>query len=298
MSQAFDVIQFDSREHWLELRRLGLGGSDAPAVLNSSPWSSAVSVFADKVLGEQRSGEFMGVEGDSEPMYWGRTLEPVILEHYRQETQRQAFIDGRLLRSKEHPFMQVTLDGIQRGPENEVGFVEVKNTRFWLKDGVPEHYWIQMQHQFAVTGWKWGTFAVLVMGSEFYWCDVARDDDFIDKTLVPAERALWERIQNRGPTPSPDASQATLDALKRIYPKDDGETVELDGDFVVMDLDRQAIAAELSALKEQQRGIDNAIKAKLGDATSGVLPSGRTYTWKARKDGVRVLRAPKPEEVV
>ncbi len=289
MGEAFDVIgHSDDRAEWLELRRQGIGGSDAAGVLGVSPWSSPVSVFADKVIGEE--------DRDSEPMYWGRTLEPVILQHYAQETEREVQGDGRLLRSREFPCMQVTLDGLQVGPDGETGFLEVKNTRFHLKDGVPEHYWIQMQHQFAVTGWRWGSFAVLVAGSEFYWCDVPRDDDFIDGTLIPAELDFWDRVKAGGPTPPADASDATLEALKRIYPKDDGETVALDGDLLLADAARQGFADIIKSTKEQLQGIDNRFKAAIGDATAGVLPNGRTYTWKARKDGVRTFRAPKPEE--
>jgi len=285
----FDVVgHSEDRESWLELRREGIGGSDAAGVLGVSPWSSPVSVFADKVLGSDNK--------DSEPMYWGRTLEPVILEHYARETEREVTSDGRLLRSKEYPCMQVTLDGRQSGPAGERGFVEVKNTRFHLKDGVPQHYWIQMQHQFAVTGWRWGTFAVLVMGAEFYWKDVARDDDFIDGTLIPAELDFWDRVQAGGPTPPADASDATLEALKRIYPSDDGETVTLDGEFLDDDIQRQKCAAIVAEGKGHLQSIDNRIKAAIGDATYGLLPNGRQYAWKARKDGVRVFRAPKPEE--
>lgn len=285
----FDAIgHSDDRAAWLGLRREGIGGSDAAGVLGVSPWSSPVSVFADKVLGEE--------DRDSEPMYWGRTLEPVILAHYAKETGREVQGDGRLLRSREHPFMQVTLDGIQAGPDGETGFLEVKNTRFHLRDGVPEHYWIQMQHQFAVTGYSWGSFAVLVAGSEFYWCDVPRDQEFITGTLIPAERAFWERVIAKGPTPPADASDATLAALKRIYPDDDGGTVQLDGEYLDDDIERQRIVPQLADLKAQQQGIDNRFKAAIGEASTGVLPNGRKYTYKARKDGVRVFRAPKPEE--
>lgn len=288
MAAAFEVIPFETREEWLELRRLGIGGSDAAGVLGVSPFSSPVSVFADKVLGSD--------DKDNEQMYWGRTLEPVILAHYGRETGREVRADGRLLRSREWPFMQVTLDGLQSCPERGEGFVEVKNKRFPDGAGVPEHEWIQVQHQYAVTGLAWGSYAQLCTGCAFFWIDVPRDDQFILETLVPACRAMWERVEARGPTPSPDASQATLDALNRIYPKDDGETIELGGDFLDVDMERQRIAAELADLEQRKLGIDNAIRAKLGDATTGVLPNGRKYTWKARKDGVRVLRAPKAEE--
>ena len=285
---AYEVIcHSEDRDEWLKARRLGIGGSDAAAVLGVSPFASPVSLFADKVMGE--------VQEETEPMEWGKLLEPVILAKFGRETERETHGDGRLLRSTQHPFMQVTLDGLWTLPERE-GFVEVKNTRWHLRDGVPEWYWIQIQHQFAVTGMKHGSFAALVMGSEFYWSDVLRDDEFINETLIPQERAFWERVQNGGPTPAPDASEATRKALARIYSQPTGESIELPGDFIADDLRRQEIVQQLSALSTEQQGIDNGIKAALEDAVEGILPNGRTYTWKPRKDGVRVFRAPKVEE--
>lgn len=287
IDERFETIgHSDNREEWLELRRLGIGGSDAAGVLGVSPWSSAVSVFVDKVLGSD--------DADNEVMYWGRTLEAIILKHYAKETGREVQGDGRLLRSLIHPCMQVTLDGLQCSPAGN-GFVEVKNKRFPITE-VPRHDWIQMQHQFAVTDWQWGSYAALCSGSSFYWCDVERDNDFIDGTLIPAELDFWERVQAGGPTPPADASDATLEALKRFYPEPNGETVALDGEFLDDDQGRQAIAKQLAFTKSLIQGIDNRIKAAMGDATYGVLPNGRTYSWKARKDGVRVFRAPKPEE--
>lgn len=287
IDERFEVIgHSNDRAGWLELRREGVGGSDAAGVLGVSPWSSAVSVFVDKVLG--------GDDADNEAMYWGRTLEPTILDHYAKETGRTVTGDGRLLRSLVHPCMQVTLDGLQCSLGDE-GFVEVKNKRFDITE-IPRHDWIQMQHQFAVTDWQWGSYAALCSGSSFYWCDVERDNDFIDGTLIPAVLDFWDRVQAGGPTPPADASDATLAALKRIYPEDDGATIALDGEYLFDDTKRQSFAEMLKDAKNQIQGIDNRIKAAMGDATYGVLPNGRTYSWKARKDGVRVFRAPKPEE--
>ncbi len=287
IDERFETIgHSDNREEWLELRRLGIGGSDAAGVLSVSPWSSAVSVFVDKVMG--------GDDADNEAMYWGRTLESIILSHYAKETGREVMGDGRLLRSLTHPCMQVTLDGVQCSPAGD-GFVEVKNKRFPITE-VPRHDWIQMQHQFAVTDWQWGSYAALCSGSSFYWCDVERDNDFIDGTLIPAVLDFWERVQAGGPTPSADASDATLEALKRFYPEPNGDTVPLAGELLEDDVQRQISAEIVSQSKDYIQGIDNRIKAAMGDATYGVLPNGRTYSWKARKDGVRVFRAPKSEE--
>lgn len=287
---GFEVVCSSSdRAMWLDHRRSGIGGSDAAGVLGRSPWSSPVSVFADKLLGDEKE--------DTEMMYWGRQLEPAILWHYAVETGRRATPAGQLLRNLERPWQIVTLDGEQwQDGREDPGFLEVKNTRWPIKGGVPEHYWIQMQHQFSVTGYEWGSFAVLVGGSEFFWCDVERDDDFIDNILIPAEECFWKLVEARGPTPDPDASEATTKALKRLFPGDNGKTIQLPPEFMDMDFQREGISEQIKELKEEKTGIDNAIKHALEEVSTGLLLDGRSYTFKADKNGKRTLRAPKPAE--
>jgi len=36
------------REQWLELRRQGIGGSDAAAILGMNPWKSPMDVWLEK----------------------------------------------------------------------------------------------------------------------------------------------------------------------------------------------------------------------------------------------------------
>ena len=38
-----------SRGQWLQARRRGIGGSDAPALMGASPWATPLSVYADKM---------------------------------------------------------------------------------------------------------------------------------------------------------------------------------------------------------------------------------------------------------
>lgn len=297
----FEVIyDGDDRNEWLQLRREGIGASDAAGVLGVGRpnWSSPVSVFTDKLLPVEEEEE-----GGKEWLYWGKRLEPIIIEQFGIETGRTVEPDGALLRSKKHPFMQCTLDARQwdtSGHSSDIFPVldwcplEVKNSRFPITE-IPHDYWVQMQHQLAVTGCGQGAFAVLIMGSQFFWADVPRDDEFIDSVLLPTCEAFWKVVENRGPTPPIDATKATLDAIKRRFPNDFGTSIALDGVYTDLTLKRENIQDEIKALKAQQQDIDNKIKYAIGDNSFGVLPNGRKYTYKANKKGVRSLRAPTVE---
>jgi predicted phage-related endonuclease len=43
------VDQTDARAAWLEERKKGIGGSDAPAVCGVDPWRDALTVWSQKV---------------------------------------------------------------------------------------------------------------------------------------------------------------------------------------------------------------------------------------------------------
>ena len=38
-----------SHEQWLELRRTGIGGSDAPTIVGVNPYSSRYALYLDKI---------------------------------------------------------------------------------------------------------------------------------------------------------------------------------------------------------------------------------------------------------
>lgn len=294
MSEAAYSILGSShdRKSWLATRRAGIGSSDAAAVLGCSRFSSRLSVFADKVLEPEEETE------EPEWVTWGRKLEPVIIEAFAEETGRVVERNDALIGNRERPFMLATLDAIQwRDDRDDPGFLEVKNSRFSMPSvGVPRDYWVQCQHQAAVSGYGWGSFAVLVMGSQFLWCDVDVDREFIETTLIPEEEAFWRIVENGGPQPAADASPATKAALSRLFPNETGETKPLPGELIELDDERANLAAHIRDLEQRKTEIENRFRQAIGEAAEGILPNGRRWTYKANKRGVRTLRAPQVEK--
>lgn len=295
MSADYEILcDSADRVEWLNLRRTGIGASESPAVLSASPWSSPMAVFADKMDEEEPTDE------PDERQFWGLELEPNILRAFGNITGRHVERAGKLLRSTRWPFMLATLDGWASHPNpNYAGTVPVdaKNTqdRAGWSDGVPQHVGIQLQHQMAVTGCPMASVAVLICGCEFKWRDVLRYDEFIEKTLVPECEAFWDRVKHGGPPPLPDASPATTKALSKLYPQDHGEEIALPGEFTDLHADLLQFKAALKENKASKDGIENQIRAALGEASFGVLPAGGRYSWLTAKNGVRTLRAPREE---
>lgn len=295
MSGAYQVIDSGrDRRKWLALRRDGIGASDAPAVLGVSPWSSPMDVYAEK----------LGLYGapvdvpENDSMRWGQILEPLVLDEYRQATGRWVKREGRLLRSRARAWQQTTLDARQRRTgDSSPGLLEIKTTKFeW--DGIPDDVYAQLQHQFAVSGFRWGSLATWNrMSCALTWEDLERDEKYIEE-MNARELDFWLRLSN-GQPPDPDESEHTARALKAIYPKHmEGKIVKLDASFLDITDELEDAKRQVGDAISRRRELENQIKAEIGDGEAGLLPNGVLYTHRLqhRKETVqaatsfRVLR--------
>ena len=68
-----------THDEWLALRRTGIGGSDAGAIMGVSPYKGAYSVWADKI------GKLPPIE-DNEAMRQGRDLEDYVARRFAEKT--------------------------------------------------------------------------------------------------------------------------------------------------------------------------------------------------------------------
>ena len=93
---------------------------------------------------------------------------------------------------------------------------------------------------------------------------------------------FWGYVERRE-MPPVDESEATAKALARIYPEDDGETVDLPIEASKWDEELEEIKARQKKVKEERTALENKIKAALGVATFGQLPDGGRFSWKLQE---------------
>jgi putative phage-type endonuclease len=204
------------RGEWLKRRKSGIGGSDAATALGLSPWDSPFSLWVDKTTDTIS-------ESDNEYMRWGRRLEEPIGRGIAEDTSILVSRYPWMLRSKEWPWMQVSLDFIAPQSVVEVKNVGSRMAHEWKDGQVPDHYLMQGQHACAVTGLPGVYFFALIGGNESRPVYVERDEALIEN-LVEGERKFWELVQTMTP-PAIDNSEHTRDALKRLYADPDHESV-------------------------------------------------------------------------
>lgn len=127
-----------NREEWLQLRKTGLGGSDAGAVCGLNPYSSPVKVYHDKTTDVME-------ESDSEAVRIGHDLEDYVAKRFMEATGLKVRRSNYMYRSKEHPFMIADVDRLVIGEDAglECKTVSAYNADKWKNGNIPLHYIMQ-----------------------------------------------------------------------------------------------------------------------------------------------------------
>ena len=262
---SYDTIA-DTRtlthDEWLALRRTGIGGSDAGAIMGVSPYKGAFTVWADK------QGKLPPLE-DNEAMRQGRDLEDYVARRFAEASGLRVRHEYSMLRSVDHPCMLADIDrriigeraGLECKTSRDITMARYRNGEY------PLEYYCQCLHYLAVTGWDCWYLAVLVYGTDLLIYKICRDEVMDDiEALIKAEEAFWQNHMVLDQPPAPDALDSTAAALGSVYPHEDGTTV-------CADQDADQALTDLAALKAQRRSIDrqiiereNQIKAAMGEA--------------------------------
>lgn len=282
----------EHRDAWLELRRNGIGGSEAAAVtLGADPWSTAYEVYWSK------KGR-IGSKEQTRQMEWGHRLEESIRRWFADVSGLRVIHEKIMYQHPEHPWMLANMDGLVE----DDAILECKNTdarheESWA-DGPPLHYTLQTLHYLAVSGRARAYVAVLIGGNNPRYFVIDRDDETI-AALIDKERDFWENHVLAGVEPEVTARESDAEILNSLWTPDEGSQIILPPDGVRALMDLALVKVEQKRLEEQRTGLENQVKAMLGGHEVGIGVDGKPLvTWKeyddTRIDPAR-LRAELPE---
>ena len=74
-----------SRAQWLDVRKGGIGSSDAAAAVGLHPYKSPLQLWMEKT-GREHLLPQVDPDDATSPMYWGTLLEPIVAAHYTRRT--------------------------------------------------------------------------------------------------------------------------------------------------------------------------------------------------------------------
>ncbi len=275
-----------NRDEWLEVRKRGIGSSDAGAAVGLNPYKAPLALWLEKT-GRDANLPKIDPNDESSPMYWGTLLEPIVAAHYTRRTGLRVRRINAVLQHPQEPWMLANVDREVVGSP-DVQLLECKTAgyhgaRLW-EDGVPEYVQLQVLHQLAVTGKQAVDVAVLICGQELRIHRIERDETMIAQ-LIELERRFWRCVETDTAPPA-DGSDSADVALRALYPRDNGERLDLTGD-----LEMSATFSDLLALREllattleREAVVKQRIQQRMGEATRAQFDAGEV-SWKRSKDG-------------
>lgn len=274
-----------NREEWLAFRKRGIGSSDAAAAVGLNPYKSQLELWLEKT-GKDQDLPKPDPNDEASPLYWGTLLEPIVAAHYTKRTGNKVRRINAVLQHASEPWMLANVDREVMGDE-EVQILECKTAgmngaRMW-KDGVPEYVQLQVMHQLAVTGKQAADVAVLVCGQELRIHRIERDEPMI-ANLTALERVFWGHVE-RGEPPRADGSDSADQALRCLFPRDSGATLDLSGDLEMGAAfsDLLAVRQVLAEHNKLEAELKQRIQQRMGEASRAIFEGG-DVSWKRARD--------------
>ncbi len=297
------VNRYADRAQWKASRHGELfdrvGASELAALFGcEGAYDSQYSLYAKRV-----DPDVWAEAVEAESMEWGHLVEDLILRQYGKQTGHacHAWPQTDICVSKTFPAF-CTPDSLVVDGDGPIvcelkGYSEYDRARW--KDGPPLNIVIQSLMQQEVTGIHRGRVVVL-FGNQIRRLGVFNVD--YDESFAAAIRQRADRfayyVRNREEPPV-DESSMTAEAIYRLHPDDDGSEADLPEES-----DAWAAAFEQAKAdaKDAQERVDlygNLLKSSIGDATYGVTPGNRWFSWKTQERAAfqvaagksRVLRA-------
>jgi putative phage-type endonuclease len=200
---------------WDEMRRKGIGGSEAAAAMGLSRWKTRLRLWQEK----RRVIEQEDIS-DQGNVFWGVQLEPLIAREYARRT-NHVIRRRKMCRSRRYPWMVANVDS-HVIPRTLRLIVEIKTINAFAfnhsdygadgTDKVPVEYYAQAQHNMVVTDSLQCDMPVLIGGQDFRLYRIPRNEEFCN-SMILIETNFWLSVQN-GTEPEP----VNLDDLLLKFP--------------------------------------------------------------------------------
>ena len=285
-----------TKERWLELRRNGIGGSDASVVMGKNPWRSIQQLWEDK------TGKTPVQENSNEYTYWGNVMEGIIRKEFMNRTGLKVRQKHFMMFHPQFQFMFADVDGIVTDERGEKCIFEAKTVsqyreEEWRDGKIPVEYMMQVQHYLAVCEMQKAYIAALIGGNHFIYHTILRDEGMIAE-LVHAEKQFWNYNVKCDIRPEIDDSSATKDFLDKKYRDSVKDSVKLDRSLEAVLKQYQEVESQLKDMEQKKNGLSNQLKAALGEHEEGRLENGQIVRWKRIEKKLvdaKKLKAEQPE---
>jgi putative phage-type endonuclease len=257
---------------WHAARRDGLGGSEIAPVLGLSPWESRFSLW------HRKAGLVAPVQ-ESPEMEWGKRLEPVILQKYRDNHPELDFrTRNGTFAHDDRPWQIANPDllAVDR-------VVEAKFAMFgdgWGEPGtdqIPIYYRTQVLWYLDCLGIEQGDVCVLIGGCDYREYSILHDETEAAELRTAALEFLESIAEDD--RPDIDSHSATYEVIREMHPEITEADVELD------DATAERYLASRAAL-EAATGDEQLARSLIAEA----MGNAKKATWDGRTIAHRQAR--------
>lgn len=275
--------KFDTHSpEWHDARRTRIGGSEVGAIVGESKYETAYSLWAKK------TGRIEADKSDNDFMYWGRSLEPVIIDRFELEhPELEVHRDCGTWVNKEREWQVSNPDGILLG-DRGYGILEIKTARYeddW-RDGVPKYYMTQVQWYLNTFGFDYAYIVCLFSGSNYQEFPIKADKAWQEHDLASVETFRQHLIDDT--KPDWDGASATYEAVREQYLSVEETSVELGQIALEWDKAKKAVDDAKSELNLKS----SEILEQMGEAKYGTL-FGEIYLTRQKRAGQKPFLAKK-----
>lgn len=293
-----------NREEWLGRRRANINGSEIGALFGCSPYLTPYALYADK------AGLVDSSAPDNDVLRRGRILEPAIAAAVAEDRP-----DWKIQKSEDYlwsPEYRIgcTPDFDVHCPQRGLGVMQGKTVakpeyeEKW-QDGPPQWIVLQTLQEMMLSGVRWGAIGVLITSTFSIDCEIFEFERHsgAEEKIRHAAAKFWADVE-AGTPPKPDWGRDDM-VIRGMFPRDNGATVDLTGDNRMPELLERldALSAADKEAQKEIKAIKAEISAKIGEATTAVLPGWQvTFKTQLRKGYTvkdtefRVLRTKRTDE--
>ena len=263
-----------SEKDWHKKRGLGIGGSDAAALLGLHPYCTAYELWESKIgiTPHQKENNFMKM---------GKMLEPIVVKLFEENTgfqiENKKGFDEIYIHDK-FPFARCTPDRTYITFEKQRELLSVKSHFAYNKIDVndfPEYWFCQLQWEMGITGIHSGEIAWLERGIDFRYKHFDFVPEFFESMLSAADVFWNENVIGKN-EPDPTVN----DNLQRIFNKPfAGKTIDASNELFLL-IGQYSIFRNLRMEnKEAEENSLQEIKLIMRDAEAVTYDGQPICTW-------------------
>lgn len=274
------------------IRSSGIGASEIAAVLGISPFGDAWTVYARKM-------KLVEPQEQTDEMYWGKQLEPVIARVFSERMDLTVEWFDRRFYNKTRPWQYASPDGFIRAETSErkrIAVLECKTAGLhqsgeWDRDtgnedGVPEYYLAQVEWQMSTCGLDLAYIAVLIAGNDFRVYKIPHDP-VLEEILLEEGENFWRHHLMTKVEPPIGGSDRARQYLQKRFPRD-RETLRpataAETEWLVEYAELRRLLGHIEARRKE---LENQITQAIGNAEGLHWARGK-FTWKKPKDSSEI----------